>query len=85
MQQFYVHITRFYPDQSGPVFSEITRPGTDLHFSTRHNTNILQSTKLYRILIRQCHRLETIPKINYHFLSGLESNKMDTMVALNRL
>ena len=39
MQQFFVPTTQFYPDRPDPIFSKITRPGSDIPFSTRHNTN----------------------------------------------
>ena len=32
MQQFFIHITWFYPDRPDPIFAEITRLGSDLHF-----------------------------------------------------
>ena len=31
MQEFFVHITRFYPARPNQIFSEITRPASDLH------------------------------------------------------
>ena len=46
MQQFYVHITRFYPDRTDPVFSEITRPGPDLHFFLPDTTTLHDRTTI---------------------------------------